>query len=112
MNRMILQLSAAAILLAGSFCAQASDRLEDGKQAYEAHCASCHDSGKSGAPVTRNADDWKNRSHLWDAVLAEHAEKGYLGMPARGGADIATKYDVQAAAEYMLSITHPGLPRD
>lgn len=112
MNKTISALIAAGILLPGAFYATASDRLEDGHQAYELNCASCHDTGESGAPVTRNPDDWKNRSHLWDAVLVEHADKGYLKMPARGGADIATRYDVQAAAEYMLSITHSDLPRD
>jgi cytochrome c5 len=108
----VVQLITAGALLFGTFQVTASDRMVDGKTAYEAMCASCHDKGKSGAPVIRNTSDWQNRSHLWDAVLVEHADKGYLNMPARGGTDIATQYDVQAAAEYMLSITHPDLPRD
>lgn len=112
MNKTVAQLITAGALLFVAFGACASDRMDDGKAAYQAMCAHCHDAGKSGAPVTRNAADWQNRSHLWDGVLVEHADKGYLDMPARGGNEIATKYDVQAAAEYMLTITHPDLPRD
>lgn len=112
MNKTVAQLITAGTLLLSISHATASDRMQDGKAAYEAMCADCHATGKSDAPVTRNAADWKSRSHLWDAVLVEHADKGYLDMPARGGADIATHYDVQAAAEYMLSVTHPDMPRD
>lgn len=90
----------------------ASDRMQDGEKFYQAICASCHESGVDGAPVTGNKEDWDGRSHLWEAVLFEHADKGYINMPARGAADYATEYDVEVAAEYMLTITHPELPRD
>jgi cytochrome c5 len=33
-------------------------------------------------------------------------------MPARGGDARMSEYDVDAAVEYMLTITHPELPRD
>ena len=112
MNTLVIQLLTAWVLLLGAINVTASDRMEDGKAAYESLCADCHESGESGAPVTRDASDWDSRSSLWDAVLVVHADKGYLNMPARGGAEIATQYDVQAAAEYMLSITHPDMPRD
>ena len=85
----------------------ASERLEDGKRSYEAICASCHESGAGGAPVVGRAEDWKDRSDLWEGVLFEHAESGYINMPARGAASHATNYDVEAAAEYMLHITYP-----
>ena len=38
--------------------------------------------------------------------------EGYLGMPAKGGNARLSEYDVDAAVEYMLTITHPELPRD
>jgi cytochrome c5 len=103
---------AGSALAALALAATASERLEDGKAAYEAKCASCHDEGVDGAPKTHNPADWDKRSHLWDAVLFEHAEKGYLKMPAKGGDEMATPYDVEAAAEYMVTITHPDLPHD
>jgi cytochrome c5 len=90
----------------------ASQRLEDGRQVYMGACASCHDSGENGAPRTGQAKDWANRSHLWEAVLFEHANKGYLRMPGKGGKQDLSKYDVDAAAEYMLSVSHPDLPAD
>ncbi len=90
----------------------ASERLEDGKKNYDAICAACHESGADGAPVTGDREDWRQRSSLWEAVLFEHAEKGYIKMPARGASDYATDYDIETAAEYMLTITHPQLPRD
>ena len=33
-------------------------------------------------------------------------------MPAKGGDEDASDYDVEAAAEYMLTITHPELLAD
>lgn len=97
---------------AGNTLTAASERLQDGEKAYAAICARCHESGADGAPITGKREDWQARSNLWEAVLFEHADKGYIKMPARGDADYATEYDAEAAAEYMLTITHPELPRD
>jgi len=101
-----------SLLAASGLCMAASDRLEDGSKAYEAACASCHETGVDNAPVTGNTKDWAGRSNLWDAVLSEHAQKGYLRMPAKGGSVDTSEYDVDAAAEYMLTITHPDMPHD
>lgn len=101
-----------ALVLASDTLTSTSERLQDGERAYQAICARCHESGVDGAPVTGNKDDWQGRSDLWEAMLFEHADKGYIKMPARGDADYATQYDAEAAAEYMLTITHPELPRD
>ena len=86
--------------------------MAHGRAAYEAGCATCHKHGTDGAPVTSRAEDWADRSDLWESVLAEHARKGYINMPAKGGNPAASDYDVQAATEYMLTITHPELPAD
>ena len=42
----------------------------------------------------------------------EHAENGFIKMPARGDAEYATDYDVSTAAEYMLTLTHPEMAPD
>lgn len=89
-----------------------SQRVVEGRTAYENACACCHDKGLVGAPVTGRPADWEGRSKLWDAVLFEHADAGYLKMPSRGGRENLTEYDVDAAAEYMLNISHPELPAD
>lgn len=101
----------AVLLLALLPLAAAADRQSEGRAAYDAHCASCHDSGTDGAPVLGRAEDWQGRSRLWETVLLEHAEEGYLEMPPRGGSD-AGPYEVDVAAEYLLSASHPQMPRD
>jgi cytochrome c5 len=80
--------------------------------AYEHACAGCHESGKDGAPRTGDPAAWAGRSALWEAVLFEHAQKGYFKMPARGHDGRFTDDEVAAAAEYMLEFTHPDRPRD
>jgi cytochrome c5 len=101
----------ALALIAGPGIAS-EQRMADGKAVYETTCKICHESGIAGAPQTRNAVDWEGRSSLWQSVLFEHATKGYLAMPPKGGAEDASDYDVEAAAEYMLTITHPELQPD
>lgn len=100
------------LLLSGATVVAASQRMEDGQQVYAAACARCHDTGAGGAPVTQQPGDWPGRSALWEAVLFEHVKQGYLSMPARGGEPGLTDYDVEVAAEYMLNLSHPTLPRD
>jgi len=87
-------------------------RLATGKKAYEQACASCHDEGLDGAPAIGDEEAWSDRSPLWSAVLFEHSKTGYLKMPARGDHEDLTDKSVEAAAEYMLSITYPELPLD
>ena len=90
-----------------------SDELRAaGGDAYDRVCARCHDTGLDGAPVTGNPEDWQQRSNLWQAVLDEHVKQGYLEMPARGGDPELSDVQLNAAAEYMLGITHPELPGD
>lgn len=101
-----------ALALAAGPGVASEQRMADGKAVYETTCKICHESGIAGAPQTREAADWEGRSSLWESVLFEHANKGYLAMPAKGGAEDASDYDVEAAAEYMLTITHPELQAD
>lgn len=90
-------------------------RIELGREVYHAACARCHDEGVDGAPVIERPADWENRSRLWQALLFGHAERGYLEMPAQAGKESAlglSEEEVGAAAEYMLSITHPQMHAD
>ena len=112
MKTLAVSVAGLGLLTASALNMAASDRLEDGRVAYEAACARCHETGIDNAPKTGNTHDWAGRSNLWDAVLSEHAQKGYLRMPAKGGSVDASEYDVNAAAEYMLTITHPDMPHD
>lgn len=83
-----------------------------GKEAYLEHCAGCHETGISGAPVVGDHSYWKTRSRLWQAVLMDHAKTGYLDMPAKGGRPDLTDRTIDAAVEYMLEITYPNTPPD
>lgn len=88
------------------------DRLALGKETYELACAICHETGDRDAPITGRREEWEDRSDMWEAVLFEHAKSGYLEMPAKGGQPGLTDDAVEAAAEYMLGLTFPELPRD
>lgn len=83
-----------------------------GQQAYELVCAGCHDEGINGAPRTGEPAEWAGRSSLWQAVLFEHANDGYLEMPAKGGDASLDDATVAKAAEYMLQLTFPETLRD
>lgn len=83
-----------------------------GEQAYLQACARCHDDGVDGAPRLGDRDAWAGRSWLWEAVLFEHATKGYVDMPAKGGDESLDDETVERAAEYMLCVTFPDVPRD
>jgi cytochrome c5 len=82
-----------------------------GQQAYEEICAGCHEEGLDGAPRTGVRDDWDGRSWLWEAVLFEHARSGYKNMPAKGGDEALDDLTVTKAAEYMLTLVYPDMPR-
>jgi cytochrome c5 len=83
-----------------------------GQDIFNEVCAECHDKGKGAAPAIGDRESWVNRSPLWSAVLLQHAKNGYLDMPAKGGEPGLSDSEVEAAGEYMLSVTFPELPRD
>lgn len=82
-----------------------------GKKAYQALCGGCHDEGFDGAPRTGDREAWVDRSWLWESVLFEHAREGYEKMPAKGGDAALDELTVTKAAEYMMAVTYPELPR-
>ena len=97
---------------AGDVPSWREQRAALGRETYRAACASCHDTGDSGAPVTGKREDWSGRSEMWQAVLFEHAKSGYLDMPGKGGQEELSDEAVEAATEYMMEQTFPELPRD
>lgn len=107
----LMQITALCLALI-SVAATASERLEHGRKVYEKHCATCHALEDVAAPRMGKSEDWDSRSNLWEAILFEHANTGYLQMPAKGGASGLTEYDVDAAAEFMLTSSQPSMPAD
>lgn len=84
----------------------------DGQAAYLEFCAGCHDSGITldgiaSSPIIGEPASWQGRSDLSPAVLKEHAREGYGSMPGRAGQPNLSDETVNAAVEYMLSVTFP-----
>lgn len=75
--------------------------MRRGVQAYHAYCRACHDTGKGGAPELEDTEEWDERSFVWKDVLKDHAENGFLGMPARGSHPRMSERDLRDALYYM-----------
>jgi cytochrome c len=77
-----------------------------GKTVYERSCAACHGTGVAGAPKTGDIDAWLERIPRGQAVLLEHAIRGYRGkagyMPPKGGNSQLSDEEVGAAVGFMI----------
>lgn len=88
-------------------CGVAGPLAADGKVVYFDHCAGCHEEGANGAPAIDDVPAWAARAPAWTAVLEQHALKGYLDMPARGGETGLDDAEVTSAVDYMVSRIAP-----
>jgi cytochrome c5 len=77
-----------------------------GKKLFDTACVACHGTGVAGAPKVGDKAAWADRVKQGNAVLYEHAIKGFQGkagmMPPKGGAS-APDAEVKAAVEYMIA---------
>lgn len=89
----------------GAAFAQSTDKSGDrtGEQIVRAQCASCHESGKSGAPKIGDRAAWIERAKQGLDPLVRSAIKGHGGMPARGGLADLTDPELRGAVIYMLN---------
>ena len=73
------------------------------KAIYAQYCAVCHRTGLAGAPIFRNAGQWKPRldKKSLDEMTAT-AVKGINAMPAKGTCNTCSEADIRRAVEYML----------
>jgi cytochrome c5 len=74
-----------------------------GMHVYNVFCGDCHDYGENNAPMLDDPDDWNPRVMQFPSVLANHANKGFLDMPKKGGHPELTEEMVYDAVYYMVS---------
>jgi cytochrome c5 len=100
--------AAAAPAAAAPAPAAAAPKLavDTGKNVYNASCVACHGAGIAGAPKLGDKAAWADRVKQGDALLYEHAIKGFQGkagmMPPKGGST-ASDEEVKAAVDYMTA---------
>jgi cytochrome c5 len=79
--------------------------VDTGKALFNSACIACHGAGIAGAPKLGDKTAWAPRIAQGNAVLYEHAIKGFQGkagvMPPKGGA-AAPDADVKAAVDFMV----------
>lgn len=83
----------------------------DGQAVYQKACIACHGAGVAGAPKLGDAADWGPRVAQGEALLFEHATKGYTGakgmMPPKGGFMNLSDDEIRAAIQYMSTAPAP-----
>lgn len=99
---------AAAPVAAAPAAAPAAPKLaaDAGKTVYSSACIACHGAGIAGSPKFGDKAAWAPRIAQGNAVLYEHAIKGFQGkagmMPPKGGSS-ASDDEVKAAVDYMAA---------
>ena len=74
--------------------------LAHGRVVYADKCMRCHETGKRGAPIWDDAEDWAKRLQKPLSALINNAQQGHGDMPPKG--DLAlTDQDVAAAVAYV-----------
>ena len=83
----------------------------DGEAVYKKACITCHATGLAGAPKLGDAADWGPRIAQGEALLLEHAIKGFTGkkgmMPPKGGFVNLSDDEVRAAIAHMTTASAP-----
>jgi cytochrome c5 len=74
-----------------------------GEQLVNAHCHTCHASGKEGAPRMGNMGDWAPRLKGGLDVLVNSSIRGHKSMPARAGLTNLSDADMRAAVSFMAN---------
>ncbi len=75
-----------------------------GEQVVQAACASCHQTGKDGAPKIGDRAAWIPRATKGYDIVVRSAIKGHGGMPARGGMADLTDAELRNAVTYMFNM--------
>ena len=95
MKKVILAVSAAALL----FSASASAR--DAQELYNKSCIACHASGAAGAPKTGDKAAWAPRLAKGMDTLLKNAKNGFNAMPPKGMCMDCTDDEFKALIQLM-----------
>jgi len=77
--------------------------LARGKVVYAENCASCHDTGITGAEKLNDAKAWAPLLKEGKAFLYNAAINGSFGGPAKGGNEKLSDADTKVAVDYMVA---------
>jgi len=77
--------------------------LAKGQSVYAAKCATCHDSGMTGAQKLTDAAAWTGLIKQGKDALYAAAINGSFGGPAKGGDPNMADADVKLAVDYMVA---------
>lgn len=103
---------APALLLSAMCVSQVFAAPErSGKEVVDAVCASCHATGKDGAPRIGDTNAWGARATVGLDKLTENAISGVRKMPAHGGQASLTDLEMSRAVSYMISGGHTVDPK-
>ena len=82
---------------------------KEGETLFKNNCYACHGAGIAGSPKLGDKAVWDARVAQGNAVLIEHAIKGFRGkegyyMPPKGGAMHLSDDQIAQVVEYMVSM--------
>lgn len=98
-----LQTTLASCVLLGALSMPVIAADRSGKEVVDAVCASCHASGKDGAPRIGSAADWSKRANQGLDKLTQNAITGVRKMPSHGGQVSLSDLEMSRAIAYMIS---------
>lgn len=92
-------------VLAAAFCipAAAQPVARDGKQVVTEVCATCHATGRDGAPMIGDKKSWARRAERGLSGLTQTAITGLRKMPPHGGKLDVTDLEIKRAITYMVN---------
>jgi cytochrome c5 len=96
----------AATVVLGALIAPPTDARASGRSGEEVvHqvCASCHATGKNGAPKIGDEKAWQARVAKGLSSLTQHAVNGIRNMPPHGGSLGVTNFELELAITYMVN---------
>jgi cytochrome c5 len=97
----VMTLTWALTLNIGAATAKAAERT--GKEVVDAVCGNCHTSGKDGSPKIGDKQAWSRRAENGLGALTQHALKGIRKMPAHGGNQDVSDFEIQRAITHMVN---------